>query len=94
MHPSSPGFDDKRGVFSSSGDLPIYDAPETDVPVTASGSRIVLVCCYCSRARTGQHWIHLQQLAERSTGIELSHGVCPACVPRARQPIGVSKPLR
>ncbi|MCX6996738.1 MAG: hypothetical protein NTV49_06555 [Kiritimatiellaeota bacterium] len=44
---------------------------------------IMSACCLCGRVRFGAQWLAVPDRVARR--LELSHGFCPACLPRAME---------
>ena len=54
---------------------------------------IIPVCMYCKKIQNGRDtWQQLEQYIAEHTDAQLSHGICPDCLERARQDMTTHKP--
>lgn len=54
---------------------------------------IVPICAYCKKTRNDKgYWDSVESYISTHTGAELSHGICPDCLPRAYEDLGREPP--
>lgn len=54
---------------------------------------IVPICSYCKKTRNDKgYWDNVENYINTHTGAELSHGICPDCLPKAYEDMGVKAP--
>jgi PAS domain S-box-containing protein len=54
---------------------------------------IVPICSYCKKTRNDEgYWNSVESYISKHTGAELSHGVCPDCLPNLYEEAGLEPP--
>jgi uncharacterized membrane protein len=62
------------------GLVQIYDVSAREAATELLRMRSLLhVCAWCKKIQDDDEWITLEDFAERRTGSELTHGICPSC---------------